>query len=58
MKNLTFKHYYAIIALILFVIYGWIYLKEHRYIPLNDRGAMFDTWKSEYVYGEKFFPSE
>ena len=58
MKNLTFKQCYAIIALIVFIIYGWIYLMEHRYILMNDSGTMFDTWKWEYVSGEKFLPSK
>lgn len=55
MKKLTFKQWYAIIALVVFIIYGFIYLMEHRYLPIGTVGTMFDTWKWEYVTGDKFF---
>lgn len=58
MNKLTFKQWYALIVLVVFIIYGWLYLMEHRYVPVGDNGAMFDTWKWEYVTADKFFPDD
>ena len=55
MNKLTFKQWYAIIFLIVFIIYGWLYLSENRYKNLGDSGAMFDTWKQEIVLPNKFY---
>lgn len=46
MKKLTFKQWYAIVILAVFIIYVWIYLMEHRYVPVGN--YMFDTWKCEF----------
>lgn len=48
MKKLTFKHWYAIIFLAVFAVYGWLYLKEHRYVVVGNQGYMFDTWVGKY----------
>jgi len=54
MKKLTFKRIYAIILLIVFIVYGWLYLKENRYKQINDSYAMFDTWTSTFQSAENF----
>lgn len=48
MKKWTFKQWYAIIVLVVFVIYGALYLMENRYSSVGDAGAMFDTWTWTY----------
>ena len=52
MKKLTFKQWYAIIFLAVFVVYGWIYLMEHRYQRYE--GAFFDTWSQKIILPDKF----
>ena len=48
MKIWSFKQWYAIVFLVAFIIYGWLYLMENRYISVGDVGAMFDTWTQTY----------
>jgi hypothetical protein len=43
MKKLNFKQWYAIVFLIVFIVYGWLYLSENRYSRL-DGGYFLDTW--------------
>lgn len=45
--KLSFKQWYAIIVLVVFIIYGWLYLTENRYL-LNTNGDVYDTWKGTY----------
>ena len=47
MKRLSFKQWYAIIVLVVFIIYGWLYLLENRYIK-SSSAAIFDTWTCKY----------
>lgn len=54
--KIDFKKSYAIIVLVVFIIYGWLYLIEHRYVPIGDNGGMFDTWKWEYAQPEDLMP--
>lgn len=54
MKKLTFKQLYAIIVLVVFVVYGWLYLNENRYKHLHDGGLVFDTWTHKCYMVEKF----
>lgn len=58
MKKLTFKQWYAIIVLVIAIIYGGLYLMEHRYYTVGDNGYFFDTWKWEITSPEKFLPAE
>lgn len=52
MKKMTFKQWYAVIVLVVFIIYGWLYLMENRYKRYEH--GFFDTWKQELVGPEKF----
>ena len=54
MKKLTFKQWYAIIFLVVFIIYGWLFLMENRYRSVGDNGAMFDTWTWKYKMPNEF----
>ena len=54
MKKLTFKQWYAIIFLVVFIIYGWLYLMENRYINIVGSPAMFDTWTSTLKGADNF----
>lgn len=54
MKKLTFKQWYAIAVLAVFIVYGWLYLMENRYVSVGGNGAMFDTWTWTYKTGDKF----
>ncbi len=56
MKRQTFNQWYAVIVLLVVIIYGWLYLMEHRYIPIGDNGGMFDTWKWVYAKPERLMP--
>ena len=58
MKNLTFKQWYAIIVLVVFIIYGWLYLTENRYIEHRSSGAIIDTWTQKIVPMEDLLPNE
>ena len=46
--KIDFKKSYAIIVLVVFIIYGWLYLCERRFISVGDTGTMFDTWTQTY----------
>jgi len=54
MKRLTFKQWYAIIVLVVLIIYGGLFLMENRYISVGDMGAMFDTWTQTYKPATEF----
>ena len=54
MKRLTFKQWYAVIFLVVFIIYGWLYLMENRYISVGTNGTMFDTWTWKYKLADNF----
>lgn len=56
MKKLTFKQWYSIIVLLVAIVYGWLYLMEHRYVPIGYDGGMFDTWKWEYAVPADLLP--
>lgn len=57
MKNQVFKQCYAILVLIAFVVLGWIYLKEHRYINAGS-GYFVDTWTQECKPAVEMFNME
>lgn len=50
MKRPTFKQCYAVIVLLAALAFGWLYLKEHRYINIGYNAILYDTWKQEYVH--------
>jgi hypothetical protein len=55
MKKMTFWKWYAIVVLLVFIVYGWLYLTENRYM-LNANGDVFDTWERLYTSITEFFP--
>lgn len=57
MKKWTFKQWYAVIFLVVFIIYGWLYLTENRYL-LNTNGDVFDTWERSYTLITDFIKYE
>ena len=58
--KLTFKQWYAIIVLIVVIIYGGLYLVENRYKSMETATAGFilDTWTGKMVDLEKMLPNE
>ena len=55
MKKLTFKQWYAIVVLVVFIIYGGLFLMENRYQKMDN--AIFDTWTWKFVDDmERFIP--
>lgn len=49
MKKLTFKQWYAIVVLVVFIVYGGLYLIKNRYKDMGGR-ALFDTWTSKAYF--------
>lgn len=43
---MSFRQWYAIVFLIVFIIYGWLYLMENRYqnVHWGEQGSVLDTW--------------
>lgn len=60
MMKLSFKQWYAIIALVLAIIFGLFYIKENRYKSMDTTQGSFvlDTWTGKIVDIEKMLPEE
>ena len=56
--KMDFKKWYAIIVLVVFIAYGWLYLTENRYIEHQSSGAIIDTWTQKIVPMEDLLPNE
>lgn len=56
MKKLNFKQWYAIIFLVVFVVYGWLYLTENRYqnVQWGGNAGVLDTW-TKTLKGPEYF---
>ena len=58
MKKISLNQCLAIIALVVFVVYGWLYLTENRYMEHHATGVIIDTWTQKVVPMEDLLPKE
>ena len=51
---MNFLKWYAVIVLLVVIIFGWLYLKENRYFMWGTNGYMFDTWDGKIKEPSQF----